>query len=151
MGSDGIPNDVDTTILTLNNVPAGSYVVTAKATLETTDGDLMQCNLENGGNSVDQTQWSAPTAADLDAPMTLTAVVNVTNGPLSIECSKDGTTDGLGQQREADRHPGRLSRKAAPAARPPPPNRAVAVVVPGHEVRSCPESIAPDPGSGNPV
>jgi len=94
VGSDAIPNDVDTTILTNNNVPAGSYVVTAKATLETTDGDLMQCNLENGGNSVDQTQWVAPTAADLDSPMMLTAVVNVTNGPLSIVCSKDGTTDG---------------------------------------------------------
>jgi len=92
LGGKDINDGPAQTVLT-SDVPAGTYVISAKATLVAEDNDMIQCNLYNGNQSIDQTQWDSPEAFLVSSPMALTAVATVTTGDLSIECSTDGIVD----------------------------------------------------------
>lgn len=82
----------DTEVLELA-APAGKYLVTAKATLTSTDADLLDCRLQNNGAEVDQAQWDAP-VANLFAPVAMTGVATVTTGQLRIVCAKTNVPGG---------------------------------------------------------
>ena len=92
LGGKTITDGAAVTVLT-SAVPAGQYVITAKATLTAEDNDRIECALYNGNQSIDAVQWDSPGAALVSSPMSLSAVATVTNGPLSIECSTNGNVD----------------------------------------------------------
>jgi hypothetical protein len=92
LGGKDINDGAAQTVLT-SSVPAGTYVITAKATLVAEDNDRIQCNLYNGNQSIDVTQWDSPEAFLVSSPMSLSAVATVTTGDLSIECSTNGIVD----------------------------------------------------------
>lgn len=93
LGSKTIEDGPGNTTVLSNAIPAGTYVITAKATLEAEDNDRVTCSLFNNAQSIDQTQWDAPSAALVNSPMALSAVATITTGPLSVQCATDGTAD----------------------------------------------------------
>lgn len=93
VGGKTIADGNDNTTVLTNAIPAGTYVVTAKATMQAEDNDRVTCSLFNGAQSIDQTQWDAPSASVVNSPMALNAVVTITTGELSLQCNTDGTAD----------------------------------------------------------
>jgi len=79
-------------------LPAGTYVVTAKTTLNAIDLDQIDCELQNAGVEVDTTRWNNTPAASRRTPAMLTAVVTTNGGLLRLACGKStvvagGTSD----------------------------------------------------------